>query len=173
MSDTVAVYAGTFDPITLGHLDLVQRGAALFGQLVVCVSAEGRSTLFSAEERRALVAEAVAGLPSVSVSLFRGLLVDEARRHGARVLLRGVRGGKDLEAELPMAFANRAMEPRLDTLFLAPSPAYALVSSSLVREVHGLGGDPSAWVPAHVGRALAARRAGQRAGAGAGARPGA
>lgn len=159
MSDTVAVFAGTFDPITLGHLDLVRRGADLFSRLVVCVSAEGRSTLFSAEERRALVTEAVAGLPRVGVSLFRGLLVDEARRQGARVLLRGVRGGKDLEAELPMAFANRAMEPRLDTLFLAPAPAYALVSSSLVREVNGLGGDPSAWVPPHVARALAARRA--------------
>jgi pantetheine-phosphate adenylyltransferase len=159
MNETVAVFAGTFDPLTLGHLDLVRRGAALFARLVVCVSAEGRATLFSAEERRALVAEAVAGVPGVSVSLFRGLLVDEARRHGARVLLRGVRGGKDLEAELPMAFANRALEPRLDTVFLTPAPAYALVSSSLVREVNALGGDPSAWVPPHVARALAARRA--------------
>lgn len=158
MNESVAVFAGTFDPITLGHLDLVARGARLFSRLVVCVSAEGRSTLFRPEERRALVVEAVASLPNVSVSLFHGLLVAEARRHGARVLLRGVRGGKDLEAELPMAFANRAMEPSLDTLFLAPAPAYALVSSSLVREVNGLGGDPSAWVPAHVARALAGRR---------------
>ncbi len=153
----VAVFAGTFDPFTLGHLDLVQRGAALFERLVVCVSAEGRSTWFTAEERLALVREAVAGLPGVEVALFRGLLVTEARRLGAGVLRRGVRGGKDLEAELPMAFANRAMAPELDTLFLTPAPAFALVSSSLVREVCALGGDASAWVPAHVGRALSAR----------------
>ena len=153
----VAVFAGTFDPFTLGHLDLVQRGAALFERLVVCVSAEGRATWFTAQERLALVREAVAELKNVEVSLFRGLLVTEARRHGASVLLRGVRGGKDLEAELPMAFANRAMAPELETLFLTPAPAFALVSSSLVREVSALGGDASAWVPAHVGRALAAR----------------
>ncbi len=167
----VAVFAGTFDPFTLGHLDIVQRGAALFERLVVCVSAEGRAAWFTAEERLALVREAVAGLPGVEVALFRGLLVTEARRHGARVLLRGVRGGKDLEAELPMAFANRAMAPELDTLFLTPAPAFALVSSSLVREVCALGGDASAWVPAHVGRALAARETQARAGS-AGARAG-
>jgi pantetheine-phosphate adenylyltransferase len=158
MSPTVALFAGTFDPLTLGHLDLIRRGAALFPRLVVCVSAEGRSTLFGPEERRAFVVEAVAGLAHVEVTLFRGLLVTEARRLGARVLLRGVRGGKDLEAELPMAFANRTLEPALDTLFLTPAPAYALVSSSLVREVNGLGGDPSPWVPPHVARALEARR---------------
>jgi pantetheine-phosphate adenylyltransferase len=158
MSPIVAIYAGTFDPVTLGHMDLIRRGAALFQRLVVCVSAEGRATLFSAEERRKLVVEAVADLKGVEVVLFRGLLVEEARRHGARVLLRGVRGSKDLEAELPMAFANRALAPGLETLFLPPSPAHALVSSSLVREVSALGGDASAWVPPHVARALAGRR---------------
>lgn len=154
---TVAVFAGTFDPLTLGHLDLIQRAARLFPRLVVCVSAEGRSTLFGAEERRGFVLQAVAGLAHVEVVLFRGLLVEEARRHGARVLLRGVRGGKDLEAELPMAFANRQMDPGLDTLFLTPVPAYAQVSSSLVREVAALGGDASAWVPPHVAEALRRR----------------
>lgn len=151
----VAVFAGTFDPVTHGHLDLVRRGAALFDRLVVCVAAQGRSTRFSAEARVGFVREAVRGLANVEVALFEGLLVAEARRHGARVLLRGVRGGKDLEAELPMAFANRALAPELDTLFLAPSPAYALVSSSLVREVAALGGDVSAWVPPHVAAAFA------------------
>lgn len=158
MSTTVAIYAGTFDPVTLGHMDLIRRGAALFERLVVCVSAEGRATLFAAEERRRMVADAVADLKGVEVVLFRGLLVEEARRHGARVLLRGLRGGKDLEAELPMAFANRALAPGLETLFLPTSAAHALVSSSLVREVSALGGDTSAWVPPHVARALAGRR---------------
>jgi pantetheine-phosphate adenylyltransferase len=151
----IAVFGGTFDPVTLGHLDLVRRGAALFDRLVVCVAAEGRATRFPAEVRAALVKEAVKGLLNVEVSTFRGLLAVEARRHGARVLLRGVRGGKDLEAELPMAFANRALAPELDTLFLAPSPAYALVSSSLVREVAALGGDVAAWVSPHIAAAFA------------------
>jgi pantetheine-phosphate adenylyltransferase len=157
MSPTVAVFAGTFDPLTLGHLDLIQRGARLFPRLVVCVSAEGRTTLFSAEERRAFVQQAVVGLEHVEVVSFRGLLVEEARRHGARVLLRGVRGGKDLDAELPMAFANRQLDPGLDTLFLTPTPAYAQVSSSLVREVAALGGDASPWVPSAVAAALRKR----------------
>ena len=156
---TVAVYGGTFDPVTLGHLDLVGRGARLFARLFVCVSAEGRATWFPAEERAALVREAVRDLPNVSVALFRGLLVEEARRQGATVLLRGVRGAKDLDAELPMAFANRALAPALETVFLAPSPALALVSSSLVREVAQLAGDVSAWVPPGVASAVARRRA--------------
>ena len=159
MNRATAAYGGTFDPITLGHLDLARRAAALFARVVVCVSAEGRATLFNGEERAALVREAVRDLANVTVVLFRGLLVEEARRQGAGVLLRGVRGAKDLEAELPMAFANRALAPGLETVFLAPQPALALVSSSLVREVVALGGDVSAWVPPVVASAVARRRA--------------
>lgn len=158
-SGRVAVFAGTFDPITLGHLDLMRRGAAVFDRLVVCVSAEGRATLFSGEERLAFVRGATADLPNVETVLFRGLLVEVARRHGARVLLRGVRGGRDLDAELPMAVANRSLAPDLETLFLAPGPGLSLVSSSLVREVAGLGGDASAWVPPGVAEALRRRAA--------------
>ena len=161
MSRAVAVFGGTFDPVTLGHLDLVQRAARVFERVVVCVSAEGRSTLFPVEERAQMFRDALQGLANASVVTFRGLLVTEARRHGATVLLRGVRGGKDLEAEMPMAFANRALAPDLETLFLAPGAHLALVSSSLVREVAGLGGDVSAWVPPAVAAALARRRSPQ------------
>lgn len=157
MSGGTAAYGGTFDPVTLGHLDLVRRAARLFARVVVCVSAEGRPTLFPGEQRAAFVREAVKDLGNVDVVLFRGLLVEEARRQGATVLLRGVRGPKDLEAELPMAFANRALAPGLETVFLAPAPGLALVSSSLVREVVALGGDVSAWVPPGVASVLRSR----------------
>lgn len=154
----VAVFGGTFDPVTLGHLDLVRRAVRLFGRVVVCVAAEGRATLFSPDERAGFLREALADVPGASVTTFTGLLVDEARRQGATVLVRGVRGAKDLDAELPMAFANRALAPGLETVFLSPTPANALVSSSLVRQVAQLGGDVSAWVPAPVVAALARRR---------------
>lgn len=159
MSQRCAVFAGTFDPVTLGHVDLIRRGARAFDRLVVCVSAEGRSTLFPVDERVAFVREACRDLPNVAVTAFRGLLVEEARRHGAGVLLRGVRGPKDLEGELPMAFANRSLAPELETLFLSPGPGLTLVSSSLVREVAALGGDASAWVPPVVAEALRRRTA--------------
>jgi pantetheine-phosphate adenylyltransferase len=162
MNRDVAVYAGTFDPVTLGHLDLVNRAAALFKRVIVCVSEEGRSTLFTAEERLAFVREAARDLANVEVVPFRGLLVEEARRRGARVLLRGVRGGKDLDAEMPMAVANRSLAPEIETLLLPAATGLALVSSSLVREVTALGGDASAWVPPVVAAALAKRRAAPR-----------
>lgn len=158
-----AIFAGTFDPVTLGHLDVMRRGAAVFGRLLVLVSAAGRSTLFSPEERLGFVRAATADLPNVEAQLFQGLLVEEARRQGARVLLRGVRGGRDLDAELPMAVANRSLAPDLETLFLAPGPGLSLVSSSLVREVAGLGGDASAWVPPGVADALRRRTTGPAA----------
>ncbi len=162
MSAGVAVFAGTFDPLTRGHLDLITRGARVFERLVVCVAAEGRSTLFGPEERLRLVRDSLEGLANVTATLFRGLLVEEARRQGASVLLRGIRGAKDLESELPMAFANRSLAPDLETLFLSPGPGLTLVSSSLVREVAALGGDPSAWVPPAVAEALRRRKASSR-----------
>jgi pantetheine-phosphate adenylyltransferase len=164
MNRDVAVYAGTFDPVTLGHVDLVRRAAALFPRVVVCVSEEGRSTLFPAAERVAFVREAVKDLANVEVAAFRGLLVEEARRWGAAVLLRGVRGAKDLEAEMPMAVANRSLAPEIETLFLPAATGLALVSSSLVREVAALGGDASAWVPPVVAAALARRSGAGRSG---------
>ena len=159
MSDLLAVYGGTFDPVHLGHLDLLERAASLFPRVVVCVAAEGRSTLFPVTERVAMLREAAAHLATVSVEPFAGLLVKRAEALGARVLVRGVRNGRDWDVELPMAFANQGLAPGLETVFLAPSAATALVSSSLVREVALLGGDVSRWVPPTVARALARRAA--------------
>lgn len=157
MPSRVALFAGTFDPVTLGHLDLVRRAAPLFDELVVAVARAGKSTLFSAEERVALFAEGVRTIPSVRVVPFDGLLVDVARRERASVLLRGVRTIQDFEYELRMMEMNRHLAPTLETLFLAPAAAYAFIASSLVREVSALGGDVSGLVPRHVAHALKAK----------------
>jgi pantetheine-phosphate adenylyltransferase len=149
-----AVFPGTFDPVTLGHLDLVRRGARLFDRLVVAVAEEGKETLFPVEERVALLRSAVADLPSVSVEPFSGLVVELARRRGATVLLRGVRTFQDWEYELRMAHTNRALAPDVETLFLVPSAPHAFLSSSLTREVASLGGDVSAFVPPGVAAAI-------------------
>lgn len=157
MSDLVGLFGGTFDPPTFGHLDLVRRGARLCDRLVVAVAPSGATTHFSREERVALFAALVPDLPSVVVEPFDGLLVEHARRRGARLLLRGVRGVRDWEYEREMAFANRALAPGVETVFLVPSAEVALVSSSLVREVAALGGEVSAWVAPAVAAALRAR----------------
>jgi pantetheine-phosphate adenylyltransferase len=153
------VFPGTFDPVTLGHLDLIRRAARVFDRVVVGVAEEGKDTLFPVAERVALVRAAVAGLSGVSVEPFSGLVVEFARRVGAGVLLRGVRTFQDWEYELRMVHTNRSLAPELETLFLAPSAAYSFLSSSLTREVAALGGDVSPFVPAEVAAALAARRA--------------
>ena len=157
MSPRVALFAGTFDPVTLGHLDLVRRAAALFDELVVAVARAGKSTLFSAEERVAFLAENTRPIANVRVVPFVGLLVDVARREGASVLLRGVRTIQDWEYELRMMEMNRHLAPALETLFLAPAVAYAFVASSLVREVSALGANVDGLVPPNVARALKAK----------------
>lgn len=157
MPPRVALFAGTFDPVTLGHLDLVRRAAPLFDHLVVAVARAGKSTLFSADERVALFTQSVHGVERVRVVAFDGLLVDVARREGASVLLRGVRTIQDWEYELRMMEMNRHLAPTLETLFLAPAPAFAFIASSLVREVSALGGDVEGLVPPAVLRALRAK----------------
>jgi pantetheine-phosphate adenylyltransferase len=157
MNAPTALFPGTFDPVTLGHLDLVERAAGLFGRVVVSVSQEGRDTRFGGPERVALFREALGERERIVVEPFRGLIVDQARRHGARVLVRGVRHGRDLDREMQMAWANRHLLEGLETVFLTPSAGLAVVSASLVREVAALGGDVAAWVPPCVVRALAQR----------------
>jgi pantetheine-phosphate adenylyltransferase len=158
-----AVYAGTFDPVTHGHLDVLRRAAALFDRLVVSVSASGRATHFTAQERVDLIRPLVADLPNVVVEAFEGLVVDQARRHGARVLVRGLRGARDLDSEGEMGWANACLEPGVETLFLLASPATARISSTLVREVAALGRDVGAWVPPRVAAALRERPPARRA----------
>lgn len=155
-SARVACFAGTFDPPTNGHLDLVRRAARLFDRVVVGVSRTGKETLFSPEERVRLVAAVVAPLAGVEVRPFDGLLVDFARETGAGVLVRGVRTFQDWEYEARMARMNRQISG-LDTLFLAPSAEHAHVSSTLIREVAALGADVSGLVPEEVAKGLAAR----------------
>ena len=158
-----ALFPGTFDPFTLGHLDLVRRAARLFGRATVGVArnAEKRS-LFGAEERTELAREALRGLAGVEVALVPGLVVRACEELGADVIVRGVRGGADLELEIQMARTNRTLAPSIDTVLLVPTPELAHVSSTLVREIAALGGDVSAFVPKNVAEALRARFAGGR-----------
>jgi pantetheine-phosphate adenylyltransferase len=152
----VAVFPGSFDPITNAHLDVVRRGAVLFDRLVVGVLGNTRkSPLFSVDERVALIRAEVADLgPSVTVEAFEGLTVEFARRHEAGFVIRGLRAISDFEAELQMAHTNRRLAPGIDTVFLMTGLEYGYVSSTLAKEVATFGGDVSAMVPAGVARAL-------------------
>ena len=150
----LAVYPGAFDPPTLGHLDIVRRGLAVFDEVVVAVSANsGKSHLFGVEEREALLREATAGMEGVVVDAYEGLTVDYARRRGACALLRGVRTMSDFDYESHLALTNRAISG-IETVFVIAAEGYGFISSSLVREVAGLGGDVSSLVPPCVCEAL-------------------
>lgn len=158
MSSIAVVYPGTFDPITRGHSDLVERAARLFEQVIVAVAASPAKTpCFSLEERISLAREALAGYPNVEVRGFDILLADFARDCGARVLLRGLRAVSDFEYEFQLANMNRHLVPEVETLFLTPAEQYAYISASLVREVAALGGNVSPFVHPHVAAALARR----------------
>jgi pantetheine-phosphate adenylyltransferase len=154
----IAVYPGTFDPVTNGHLDLADRGRRHFDQLIIAILRnEGKEPLFSVDERIELLREVVAGWENVAVESFDGLLVDYARNIGATMILRGIRAVTDLEYEMQMAMMNRRMCDSLETVFMVPSETYSYVSSRLVREVARLGGSPVDLVPPTVARALARR----------------
>ena len=148
MSEILAIYPGSFDPITNGHLDLIHRGSHLFERLVVAVLTNlEKQPLFTVAERVEMLQEVTHGLPNVSVDTFSGLLVDYARQKKARVILRGIRAFTDYEYELQMALMNRKLEPRLETLFLMPAVSYTFVSSRLVREIFQHGGSVKGLVP--------------------------
>jgi pantetheine-phosphate adenylyltransferase len=161
----VAVYAGTFDPITYGHLDLVERGAEIFGTLVLAVSADTRKkTLFTTDERveicRAVVDEL--GVGNVEVTRFDGLLVNYLRQIGANVLLRGLRAYSDFEAEFQMALTNRRLAPEVETLFMMPKEEHSYISSSMAKEVAMLGGQVSDFLSPVVERYVLERVAEER-----------
>jgi pantetheine-phosphate adenylyltransferase len=150
-----ALYPGTFDPITNGHIDLAQRAARIFDRVVVAVAAnKGKAPLFSLEERVGLAREALGELPNVEVLSFETLTVDCARASGATVILRGLRAVSDFEFEFQLAGMNRHLGPELETMFLTPSEKYAFLSSSVVREIAKLGGNVSSFVPELVRAAL-------------------
>ena len=153
-----AIYPGTFDPITNGHADLVERGARMFDRLVVSVAANpNKQPLFSLEERVALAQEVVAHLPHVEVRGFDTLLVNYANSIGANVLMRGLRAVSDFEFEFQLASMNRRLDSRIESIFLTPAEQYAFISSSLVREVAKLGGDIAPFVHPKVVTALATK----------------
>ena len=152
---TVAIYPGTFDPITNGHLDIVSRAAGLFDKIIIGVyERSNKHLLFTNEERVALVKRAVAGIPNVEVKSFRGLAVDFARREKAQVMIRGLRMNADFEREFEMALMNRKLAPDLDLFCLMASQEYQFLSSSLLKEVALLDGNINDLVPEHVAEAL-------------------
>ncbi len=158
----VAIYPGTFDPITNGHADLIERGARMFERLVVSIAANpNKQPLFSLEERVELVTEVVAHLPHVEVCGFDILLVNHAKSIGANVLMRGLRAVADFEFEFQLASMNRRLNPQIESIFLTPAEQYAFISSSLVREVAKLGGNIAPFVHPRVEAALATKFASQ------------
>lgn len=154
----VAIYAGTFDPLTLGHMDLIRRASRIFERLILAVArSQDKNPLFSLEERLLLVQQSVADLENVEVEPFEGLLVSYAQQKGVHVLVRGLRAFSDFEFEFQMALTNRKMAPALETLFLMPKEEYSYISSSAVREIAELGGDTSMFVPPPVEAAFRER----------------
>jgi pantetheine-phosphate adenylyltransferase len=154
----VAVYPGTFDPVTNGHLDLVQRCAPLVDRLVVSVLAnEAKSPLFSADERVDMLKVVLQQFPNVEIDSFDGLLIDYARRKQARLILRGIRAISDYEYELQMALMNRRLAPEIETMFMMAGEAHSFISSRLVKEVIRLGGNISGLVPPPVEEILRRR----------------
>jgi pantetheine-phosphate adenylyltransferase len=147
----VAIYPGSFDPITNGHLDLIERGSAFFDKLIVSILRnDEKLALFSVEERMEMLSEVVGGFSNVEIGSFDGLLVDYAAQNGASVILRGIRAVSDYEYELQMALMNRRLRPEIETVFLMAGEAHSFVSSRLVKEVIRLRGNISGLVPPSV-----------------------
>src|ERR1700751_5912525 len=158
MKTSIDIYPGSFDPVTNGHLDLIERGEKMFDLLIVAVlqNAEKRP-LFSVNERVEMLRETTKQWNDVEVDVFDGLLVDYARKKGAGVILRGIRAVSDYEYELQMALMNRKLEPRLETVFMLPGLTYSYLSAKLVREIAQLGGPLSGFVPPVVEQRLRAK----------------
>ncbi len=155
MKEQIALYPGTFDPITYGHIDVVERAAQLFSKVIVLVAKNTSKTpLFTDEERIAMIREVFRRNPRVEVDGFDGLLVEYARRHKAGVIVRGLRAVSDFEYEFQMALTNRKLAPSIDTVFLVPNEQYTYLNSTIVREVARLGGDVSDFVPRSVRKQL-------------------
>jgi len=151
MSDGVAIYPGTFDPLTLGHEDLVRRASRLFGEVVVAVAdSRSKRPFFTLEERVDIARETLAAYPNVRVEGFDGLLMDFLQQQDARIILRGLRAVSDFEYEFQMAGMNRSLNPDVETVFLTPAEKYQFISATMVREIAVLGGDVSKFVQPKV-----------------------
>ncbi len=155
-----AMYPGTFDPVTNGHLDLVRRAAKLFDRVVVAVAASPNKTpMFTLDERISMARTALADVANITVDGYAGLTVDYVRQHGLRVIIRGLRAVSDFEYEFQLATMNRHLRSEVETIFLTPAEEYTFVSSTFVREIGVLGGNISPFVPPGVAAALARKRA--------------
>ncbi|MFO1513234.1 MAG: pantetheine-phosphate adenylyltransferase [Verrucomicrobiota bacterium] len=155
-----AIYPGSFDPFTNGHLDVVQRASRLFDRVIVAVAMNaGKSPLFTLEERRGMVEQSIGQIPNVEADAFDGLLVDYVNQCSAQAVLRGLRAISDFEFEFQMALMNRKLNENFETIFMMPKDTYTFLSSRIVKEIARLGGNVSPFVPPHVQAALTARLA--------------
>jgi len=153
-----AIYPGTFDPVTYGHIDLIKRARGIFDKIIVAVAARSpKDTLFSSEERMGFIREATKNISGVKVELFDGLVVDYVRSKKTSVIIRGLRMISDFEYEFQMALTNRKIAPDIETIFMMPSESYSYLSSKLIKEVASLGANLSSFVPAFVAKALKAK----------------
>ena len=158
-----AIYPGSFDPLTNGHLDVIQRAVKLFDRVIVAVAKnEDKQPLFTLEERFTLVKKAVKHVPNVGADAFDGLLVEYVVSRKAQAIVRGLRAVSDFEFEFQLALMNRKLNENVETIFMMPKDTYTFLSSRLVKEIARLGGDVSAFVPAHVQHALAKKFAGMK-----------
>jgi pantetheine-phosphate adenylyltransferase len=152
------IYPGSFDPITNGHLDVIQRATKLFDRVIVAVAEnESKAPLFNLQERLTLVKDAVKALPQVEADSFQGLLVDFAEKRSAQAIIRGLRAISDFEFEFQMALMNRKLKEGVETIFMMPKETYTFISSRLVKEIARLGGDVTSFVPVNVQSALKAK----------------
>ena len=155
-----AIYPGSFDPFTNGHLDVVQRASRLFDRVIVAVArSDSKQALFTVEERLALMRESIRTIPNVEADAFEGLLVEYVQRSSAQAVVRGLRAISDFEFEFQMALMNRKLNENFETIFMMPKDTYTFLSSRIVKEIARLGGNVSPFVPPHVQSALAARQA--------------
>jgi pantetheine-phosphate adenylyltransferase len=151
-----AIYPGSFDPVTLGHLDLIQRSSKMFDEVIVCIlnNASKKSPLFSIEERVKMLGDVTAGYTNVTVASSEGLLVDFAKENGVNIIVRGLRGTTDFDFELQMAQANKTISSDIETVFLATDPRYSFISSSMVKEIASYGKSVAGFVPEQVLRQI-------------------
>jgi pantetheine-phosphate adenylyltransferase len=154
----IAVYPGSFDPITNGHLDVVRRAVRLFDQVIVAVARnDSKTPLFTMAERQELTAKAVEDLPNVKVDAFTGLLINYVVSKGSHAVIRGLRAVSDFEFEFQLALMNRKLNDQIETIFMMPKETYTFISSRMIKEIAMLGGDVSSFVPPHVESALRAK----------------
>jgi len=162
---TLAIYPGSFDPVTHGHIDVMERALRVFGRLIVAVAIDSeKHPLFSVNERLEMLRTIAAGMKGVEVDSFSGLLVDYAKKRGARIIIRGLRALSDFEYEFQMALTNRKICSDIETVFLMPSEQYAYLSSRMIKEIAALGGNVNAFVPEVVAAMFTKHGRAQRAG---------